>query len=195
MENVFIKIYVLVSLWFWAGMLLSNPLRKAFGDMHWRVLERFYNATWGQVMKVFKKITSTSKILKKTTLYMENRTYELRVKAARALVSSELLEELTQKNFIAAITRARQIDQRDSGIDYEELERLIRVINGKTIHVDVKEAAVKTAFKLSNTVFLNDIITKIPLAQERILLAFEQTEGHAPYDSIKNEEFRKFIRE
>lgn len=30
MEEKFIKFYVLVSLWFWAGILLSTALRKAF---------------------------------------------------------------------------------------------------------------------------------------------------------------------
>ena len=63
------------------------------------------------------------------------------------------------------------------------------------VNTETKEVAVKTAFKLSDTVLLQDIITKMPNAQERILLAFEQAEGNAPYDSIKNEEFRKFIRE
>lgn len=183
--NIFIKIYVLISLWFWAGMLLSEPLRKAFGDMHWRILEGIYNATWGRLVKVFKS----------TTLYVEDRTYELRVKVARSLVSKDLLGELTQKNFIAAISRARQMSHGDSGTPCDELEKLLHLVTGKSINREVKKAAVKTAFELSNTFLLQDIITKIPYAQERILLAFEQAEGDAPYDSIKNEEFRKFVRE
>ena len=77
----------------------------------------------------------------------------------------------------------------------EELEKLGHLIAGKSVNTETKEVAVKTAFKLSDTVLLQDIITKMPNAQERILLAFEQAEGNAPYDSIKNEEFRKFIRE
>ena len=194
--EAFIKFYVLVSLWFWAGMLLSEPLRKAFGEMHWRLVERIYDATWGQVVKLFQKVVGLlSQSWKKTTIYIENRTYDLRVKVARSLVSKELLKELTQKNFIAAISRVRQMDQGDSGICYEELEKLGHLIAGKSVNEEKTESAVKTAFKLSDTVLLQDIITKMPNAQERILLAFEQAEGNAPYDSIKNEEFRKFIRE
>ena len=194
--EAFIKFYGLVSLWFWAGMLLSEPLRKAFGEMHWRLVERIYDATWGQVVKLFQKVVGLlSQSWKKTTIYIENRTYDLRVKVARSLVSKELLKELTQKNFIAAIPRVRQMDQGDSGICYEELEKLGHLIAGKSVNTETKEVAVKTAFKLSDTVLLQDIITKMPNAQERILLAFEQAEGNAPYDSIKNEEFRKFIRE
>ena len=194
--EAFIKFYGLVSLWFWAGMLLSEPLRKAFGEMHWRLVERIYDATWGQVVKLFQKVVGLlSQSWKKTTIYIENRTYDLRVKVARSLVSKELLKELTQKNFIAAISRVRQMDQGDSGICYEELEKLGHLIAGKSVNTETKEVAVKTAFKLSDTVLLQDIITKMPNAQERILLAFEQAEGNAPYDSIKNEEFRKFIRE
>lgn len=196
MNGDFIKSYVTVSLWFWAGMLLSDPLRRAFYDMHCRFLKRIYNATLGQAVSIYKKVAhSISKRFKNTTLYVENRAYELRVKVARSLVSNELLNELTRKNFVAAISRARQMDQADSGIHYEELEKFASLITGKTIQGEGKEDAVKTAFKLSDTVFLQDIITKMPYAQERILLAFEQAEGNAPYDSIKNKEFRKFIRE
>lgn len=179
------KIYVLISLWLWAGMLLSDPLRKAFGDMHCRVAKRIRDATWGRGVKM----------VKGTTLYVENRTYELRVKVARSLVSKKLLEELAQKNFIAAIARARQMDQYSPGTPYEELEKLVHVMTGKSVNSEIKGSAVKTAFELCDTTFFNDIITKIPYAQERILLAFEQAEGNAPYDSVKNQEFRKFIRE
>lgn len=196
MEEKFIKVYVLISLWFWAGMLLSSPLRKAFEEMHWRVVERIYDATFGQVEKLIKKIADWFSLkFKKTALYMEERTYELRVKVARTLVKTELLEELNHKNFIAAISRARQMDQADSGVPYEELEKLVHLIAGKSVGNEEKRVAVKTAFKLSDTILLQDIITKMPKAQERILLAFEQSEGDAPYDSVKNEEFRKFIRE
>lgn len=196
MNEAFIKFYVLVSLWFWAGMLLSDPLRRAFADMHHRLLKRIYDATWGQVVKIYKKVVSSiSRRFKNTTLYVENRTYELRVKVARSLVSKELLEELTEKNFVAAISRARMMDQWNSGTPYEELEKLGRLVMGKTLDNEVKQAAVKTAFELCDTDLFKQIITRIPRAQERILLAFEQAEGNAPYDSIKNEEFRKFIRE
>lgn len=196
MEEVFIKFFVLISLWFWAGMLLSNPLRRAFGDMHRRLLKRIYDATWGQVVKAYKEVTgSISKKFKDTALYVENRTYELRVKVARSLVSKELLDELTEKNFVAAISRARLMDQWSSGTPYEEFEKFGRLVTGKTVDSKTKEAAVKTAFELCDTDLFKQIITRIPRAQERILLAFEQAEGNAPYDSIKNEEFRKFIRE
>ena len=66
---------------------------------------------------------------------------------------------------------------------------------GKPIDRETKEAALKTAFELCDTDLLKQTITRIPRAQERILLAFEQAEGDAPYDTIKNEEYRKFIRE
>ncbi len=196
MKEMFIKFYVLVSLWFWAGMLLRNPLRKAFGDMHHRLLKRIYDATWGQVVKVYKKVVSSiSKRFEDTTLYVENRTYELRVKVARSLVSKELLEELTEKNFVAAISRARQIGRWRNGTSYEELQMLGGLASGKTVDREEKEAALNVAFELCDTDLFEQIITRIPRAQERILLAFEQAEGSAPYDSIKNEEFRKFIRE
>ncbi|NDV94252.1 hypothetical protein D0T53_04185 [Dysgonomonas sp. 216] len=196
MNEVFIKSYVLVSLWFWAGMLLSGPLRRAFGDMHRRLLKRIYDATWGQVVKAYKRvIDSMSKRFKDTTLYVENRTYELRVKVARSLVSKELLEELTEKNFVAAISRARQIGRWKSGTSYEELQMLGGLASGRTVDREEKEAALNVAFELCDTDLFEQIITRIPRAQERILLAFEQAEGNAPYDSIRNEEFRKFIRE
>lgn len=196
MNEVFIKFYVLVSLWFWAGMLLSGPLRRAFGDMHRRLLKRIYDATWGQVVKAYRKVASLiSKRFKDTTLYMENRTYELRVKVARSLVSKELLEELTEKNFVAAISRARQIGRWRNGTSYEELQMLGGLASGRTVVREEKEAALNVAFELCDTDLFEQIITRIPRAQERILLAFEQAEGNAPYDSVKNEEFRKFIRE
>ena len=196
MNEVFIKFYVLVSLWFWAGMLLSDPLRREFGDMHRRLLKRIYDATWGQAVKAYKKvIVSMSKRFKDTTLYVENRTYELRVKVARSLVSKELLEELTEKNFVAAISRARQIGRWRNGTFYEELQMLGGLASGRTVAREEKEAALNVAFELCDTDLFKQIITRIPHAQERILLAFEQAEGNAPYDSIKNEEFRKFIRQ
>lgn len=196
MNEVFIKFYVLVSLWFWAGMLLSGPLRRAFGDMHRRLLKRIYDATWGQVVKAYKKVTSSIlKRFKDTTLYVENRTYELRVKVARSLVSKELLEELTEKNFVAAISKARQIGTWGHGTSFEELRMLVGLASGRTVDREEKKAALNVAFELCDTDLFEQIITRIPRAQERILLAFEQAEGNAPYDSIKNEEFRKFIRE
>lgn len=196
MNEVFIKFYVLVSLWFWAGMLLSGPLRRAFGDMHRRLLKRIYDATWGQVVKAYKKVTSSIlKRFKDTTLYVENRTYELRVKVARSLVSKELLEELTEKNFVAAISKARQIGTWGHGTSFEELRMLGGLASGRTVDREEKKAALNVAFELCDTDLFEQIITRIPRAQERILLAFEQAEGNAPYDSIKNEEFRKFKRE
>lgn len=195
MEERLMKIYVLISLWFWAGMLLSSPLRKAFEEMHWRVVERIYYATLWQVIRSYRKIVAEiSKQIKTIPLYVKDCTYTLRVSVARSLISKELLEELSHKNFIAAISRARQMDQADSGIPYEELEKLVHLIAGKSVDKEEKRVAIKTAFKLSDTTLLQDIISKIPKAQERILLAFEQAEGNEPYDSIKNEEYRRFIR-
>lgn len=185
MNEVFVKAYVLISLWFWAGMLLSNPLRTAFREMHCRVLNAIYDATWGRVKKAFNN----------TTIYIEAQGYEIRVRIARTLVKEELLEEMNEKNFIAAIARARQMDQWSAGTTYDDLEKLSRLVAGKTVDRELKEAAVKTAFELCDTDLLNQIITRIPKAQERILLAFEQAEGTAPYDSVYNEEYRKFIRE
>lgn len=185
MEEVFVKIYVLVSLWLWAGILLSNPIRRAFTDMYRRVLERIYDATWGRVVKAYKS----------TTHYVENRTYELRVNIARSLVSKELLDELTCKNFVAAISRARKIGRWGNGTSFEELQMLGGLASGRTVDREEKEAALKVAFELCDTDLFEQIITRMPRAQERLLLAFEQAEGSAPYDSIKNEEFRKFIRE
>ena len=196
MEEIFIKTYVLVSLWFWAGMLLSRPMRKAFYRMHRRLLKRIYDATLGRLIKVYRKVaTSISGKFKKTAVYVENRTYDLRVKVARSLVSRELLEELNHKNLVAAIAKAKQMDQYSKGTPYEELERLGRLVMGRPVDDDAREAAVKTAFELCNTDLFEQIITRIPRAQERILLAFEREEGDAPYDSVKNEKYRKFIRE
>jgi hypothetical protein len=183
--NTFIKIYVLISLWFWAGMLLSEPLRKAFDDMHWRVLERIYDATWGQVEKAFKTVI----------LYVGNRTQAVRVSIARSLVSKELLEELAHKNLVSAISRARRMDQYSSGIDYDDMVKIVRLGMGKQVSHETKEVAVKKSFEICDTNLFQDIMAKIPRAQEHILIAFDQLEGRAPYDSIKNEEFRKFIRE
>ena len=195
MKEVFIKAYVLISLWFWAGMLLSEPLRKAFGEMHRRTLKRIYDATWGQVVKAFKKVVaSISKRFKNATLYVENRSYELRVKVARSLVNKELLDELTQKNFVAAISKARQIGRRSSD-DYGNTLKLKHLVLSETVSNEEKKEGVKAAFELYDTELFKYIITKIPHAQERILLAFEQAEGDAPYDSIKSKEYRKFIRE
>ncbi|SBV91333.1 hypothetical protein [uncultured Dysgonomonas sp.] len=196
MGGKFIKVYVLISLWFWAGMLLSEPLRKAFGDMHLRLAERIYDASFGQVEKLIKKIVDWFSLkYKKTALYMEDCTYELRVKVVRTLVKKELLEELNHKNLVSAIARAKLISRSGKGIPYEEFERLGQLAMGRAVDRDVKEAAIKTAFNLCDTDLFKQIIARIPRAQERILLAFEQAEGESPYDSVKNEEFRKFIRE
>jgi hypothetical protein len=183
--NTFIKIYVLISLWFWAGMLLSEPLRKAFGDMHWRVVERIYDATWGRVVKAFTA----------AWFYMKNRTQEVRVNIARSLVNEDILQELMQKNIVAAISRARQMDSGNTGVLVDEIYDMIHLATNKPIEHKEKESGVNAAFKLCNTVFFEDIIAKIPRVQERILVAFDQLEGRAPYDSVKNEEFRKYVRE
>lgn len=196
MEERFIKIYVLISLWFWAGMLLSSPLRQAFEDMHWRVVERIYDATLWQVIRLHRKIVaSISKQFRKISLFMKNCTYELRVSMARLLVSEKLLEELNRKNLVAAIARAKSMNRTDKGIFCEQFENLGHLITGKTIDREEKKSALKTAFELCDTDLFEQIITQIPRAQERILLAFEQAEGNEPYDSVKNEEYRKFIRE
>ena len=196
MEAVFIKAYVLISLWFWAGMLLSKPLRKAFHDMHWRVAKRIYDVTWGRLVKTIRKaVASISKRFKATSLYVEDHSYELRAKVARSLVSKELLEELASKNLIAAISRARRMERDDSGLPYEDLEKIILLAMGKQISREAKETAVKRSFDICDTGMLKNIMAQIPRTQERILLAFDQIEGRAPYDSIKNEEYRKFIRE
>jgi len=196
MEEVFIKTYVLISLWLWAGMLLSSPLRNAFYRMHRRLLKRICDVTLGRLIKVYRKIAvSISGRFKTTAVYVENRTYDLRVKVARSLVNKELLEELSHKNLVAAIARVKQMDQYSGGTPYEELERLGRLVMGRPVDNEAREAALKTAFELCNTGLFEQIITRIPRAQERILLAFERAEGDAPYDSVKNEEYRKFIRE
>lgn len=200
MNEVFIKLYVLVSLWFWAGMLLSNPLRKAFEDMHWRLIDRIYYATIWQVEKFFERIRNVlsnglSLLVKRTKLYMEECSYELRVKAARKLVSNELLEELNRKNLVAAIARAKLINCCGGGIPIQDIERFGSLVTGKTLDRETKKEALKAAFELCDTDMFQQIITRMPGAQERILLAFEQIEGDAPYDSVKNEEYRKFIRE
>jgi hypothetical protein len=183
--STFIKIYVLISLWFWAGMLLSEPLRKEFGDMHWRVLDRIYNATLGRVVKAFNACG----------LYIKQRTHEVRISIARSLIGEDVLQELMQKNLVAAISRARQMDSGNTGVFLEEIVDMIHLATNEPIAPKEKESAVNAAFKLCDTVLFKDIITKVPRAQERILVAFDQLEGRAPYDSVINEEFRKFIRE
>ncbi len=194
--ETFIKIYVLISLWLWAGVLLSSPLREAFEEMHGRVVERIYYATLWQVIRLYRKIVaSISKLFKKIALYLKDCTYELRVSMARSLVSKELLEELNHTNLVAAIARAKSINRSGKGTPYEEFESLGHLVTGKTVDREEKESALTTAFELCDTDLFKQIISRIPRAQERILLAFEQTEGCEPYDSVKNEEYRKFIRE
>ncbi|MDR2497411.1 MAG: hypothetical protein LBD21_09835 [Tannerellaceae bacterium] len=183
--STFIKIYVLISLWFWAGMLLSQPLRKAFGDMHWRVMERIYDTTLGRVVKAFDV----------ARLYIKHRTQAVRISIVRSLIGEDVLQELMQKNLVAAISRARQMDSGNTGVFFEEIADMIHLATNKPIDQKEKESAVNAAFKLCDTVLFKDIITKVPRAQERILVAFDQLEGRVPYDSVINEEFRKFIRE
>ena len=87
------------------------------------------------------------------------------------------------------------MDSGNTGVFLEEIVDMIHLATNEPIAPKEKESAVNAAFKLCDTVLFKDIITKVPRAQERILVAFDQLEGRAPYDSVINEEFRKFIRE
>jgi hypothetical protein len=66
---------------------------------------------------------------------------------------------------------------------------------GKSLGDDVKKIAVAKSFEICDTELFKDIMAKVPRTQERILLALDQLEGRPPYDSILNQEYRKFIRE
>lgn len=126
---------------------------------------------------------------------MEESSYELRVKVARTLVSKELLEELNHKNLVSAIARAKQLDQGDSGVIWDDLETMADLATGKQVGYQGRKTSVDTAFKLCNTDFFEQLITRIPRAQERILLALDQIEDSSPYESVRNEAYRKFIRQ
>ncbi|QIK52882.1 hypothetical protein G7051_00380 [Dysgonomonas sp. HDW5B] len=114
---------------------------------------------------------------------------------ARSLISKKLLGELMHKNLVYAICRARMMDQGDSGVMWDDLETMADLATGKEVGDKGKRTSVETAFKLCNTEFFEQLITRIPRAQERILLALDRIEGSNPYESVRNEAYRKFIRE
>lgn len=199
MEN-FVKIYILCSLWFLAGICLSTPLRKAFGEMHLRIVKRVYALIGRQARKRLLPISVfIVRKLKQVSHYIEcqieESRYELRVSAARSLVSKELLEELKHKNLVAAISQARRIDQGDSGVGVDELQRMGDLVMGKKLGADGRKEVVETAFRLCDTDLFEQLIARIPHAQERILLALDRIEGLSPYQSVRNEAYWKFIRQ
>ena len=136
-----------------------------------------------------------SQKLRKASLYMEESSYELRVSVARSLVSKDLLEALMHKNLVYAISRARMMDQGDSGVIWDDLETMANLATGKEVGDEGRKISVETAFKLCNTDFFEQLITRIPRAQERILLALDRIEDSSPYESVRNEAYRKFIRQ
>ena len=195
--DTLIKILIAINLWLWSSLFLISPsLRKAFVDMHRSMASDLYEAMKKQLVKLYKIVAGfISRKLKKASHYIEESSYELRVNVARSLVSKELLEELMHKNLVAAISRARMMDQGDSGVIWDDLETMGELATGKEIGDEGKKTSVETAFKLCNTEFFEQLITRIPRAQERILLALDKVEGNSPYESVKNEAYRKFIRE
>lgn len=195
--DTFIKIYIVISLWLWTGLFLSSPsLRRAFVDMHRRIIERVYKAIKKQVVKLIQKTAGfISRKLRTASHYMQESSYDLRVSVARSLVSKELLKELMHKNLVYAISRARMMDQGDSGVGLDELETMADLAVGKQVGAKGRKEAVETAFRLCDTDLFEQMIRRIPRAQERILLAFDRIEGSNPYESVKNEVYRKFIRE
>jgi hypothetical protein len=185
MEELFVIVYVLISLWFWAGMLLSEPLRKAFGEMHRRLGGRICDATWGQVVK-----------LKNRAAQLVDRQKEkLKIRVARSFVSQEILDELMHKNLVAAIFRAKNLNMCFGGTDLADIQKVFKLCAGEFLEDEVKKVAVAKSFELCDTHLFSDIITKVPRAQERILVALDLLQGNPPYDSILNQEYRKFIRE
>lgn len=195
--DTFIQILAVINLWLWTGLFLSSPrLRKAFVAMHRSMASDLYQAMKKQMVKLSKiAVGFISQKLRKASLYMEESSYELRVSVARSLISKELLEELMHKNLVYAISRARQMDQGDSGVMWDDLETMADLATGKEVGDEGKRTSVETAFKLCNTEFFEQLINRIPRAQERILLALDRIEGSNPYESVKNESYRKFIRE
>lgn len=179
--NTFIKIYVLISLWFWAGMLLSEPLRSAFENMHWRVLQRIYNATIGQILKA----------LQATKLLAKKQVKKLRMKVTRMLIG-----EIMQPNIIYAIARERNIRFGSSGVLADDLLNMLQLAGGNPVDYSRQVSAVTTAFNVCDTFLFEEVIAKVPHAQERILLAFDQLEGRDPSGDINKEQgYCKFVRE
>lgn len=191
-----IKILIAINLWLWISLFLISPShRRAFVDMHRSIVLDIYKAIKEQMLRLSKiGLGFIAQKLRKASLYMEESSYDLRVSVARSLVSKELLEELMHKNLVAAISRARMMDQGDSGVIWDNLETMGELATGKEVGDEGKRTSVETAFKLCNTEFFEQLINRIPRAQERILLALDRIEGNTPYESVKNEAYRKFIR-
>lgn len=198
--EIFAKIYILCSLWILAGICLSSPLRKALWEMHLSIVKRGYALIGRQARKrllpvcvfIARKLKQVSHDIE---LYIEESRYELRVSAARSLVSKELLEELKHKNLVAAISQAWRMDQGDSGVGVDELQQMGELAMGKELGAGGRKEAVETAFRLCDTDLFEQLIARIPYAQERILLALDRIEGLSPYQSVRNEAYWKFIRE
>lgn len=108
--------------------------------------------------------------------------------------SKDLLEALMHKT-LSTISRARMMDQGDSGVIWDDLETMANLATGKEVGDEGRKISVETAFKLCNTDFFEQLITRIPRAQERILLALDRIEDSNPYESVRNEAYRKFIRQ
>ncbi|MFT4222321.1 hypothetical protein [Dysgonomonas sp.] len=195
--DTFIKILVAINLWLWTSLFVISPsVRRAFVDMHRRMPLQIYKAIKEQMVRLSKiALGFISQKLRKASLYMEESSYELRVSVARSLVSKELLDELMHKNLVYAISRARMMDQGDSGVIWDDLETMADLATGKEVGYEGRKTSVETAFKLCNTDFFEQLITRIPRAQERILLALDRIEDNSPYGSVKNETYRKFIRQ
>ena len=195
--DTLIKILIAINLWLWSSLFLISPsLRKAFVDMHRSMASDLYEAMKKQLVKLSGIAAGfISRKLKKASHYIEKSSYELRVGVARSLVSKELLEELMHKNLVYAISRARMMDQGDSGVMWDDLETMADLATGKEVGYEDRKTSVETAFKLCNTDFFEQLITRIPRAQERILLALDRIEDSSPYESVRNEAYRKFIRQ
>lgn len=192
-----IKILVAINLWLWTSLFVISPShRRAFMNLHRSMVSDIYEAMKKQMVKLFRIASDfILRKLRKASHYMQQRSYKLRVGAARSLVSREMLEELMHKNLVYAISRARMMDQGDSGVMWDDLETMADLATGKEVGEEGKKTSVETAFRLCNTEFFEQLITRIPRAQERILLALDKVEGNTPYESVKNEAYRKFIRE
>lgn len=195
--DTFIKILIAINLWLWTGLFLSSSsVRRAFVDMHRRMPLQIYKAIKEQMVRLSKiALGFISSKLRKASLYIEESSYGLRVSVARSLVSKELLEELMHKNLVAAISRARMMDQGDPGVMWDDLETMADLATGKEVGYEGRKTSVETAFKLCDTDFFEQLITRIPRAQERILLALDRIEDSSPYESVRNEAYRKFIRQ